>query len=445
MTISKSSFILLAAIAATITSCKTSLHPEDVSSGNADFSRYVAIGNSLTAGYSDGALSRSGQLNSYPLMLSQQFLLAGGGEFRVPYMDAGGGNDGSDNPRRVLGYTIPCNSTTPSLSPTYDPSGSTALNNVSAQGPYNLIGVPGARAIDANFALYGLFNPFLSRFCLNPGTSTMLSEALRVNPTFFTMWLGSNDALLYATGGAVPPSGLFSPALSDTAQVRASLQVLVDSLTKNGAKGAMANVPDVTSVPYFTTIPWNSVVLSQGKADTLNGLYASLGLSNITWTAGANGLMIADSSAPGYMRHATSADLILIVTPGDSLRCGQWGVHPAKPLSDRYVLDQTEAAQIQLYIAQYNAAIAGIAANKGLALVDMNRFMKTFKSGLMYNGVTMNAMFVSGGGFSLDGVHPSPRGYALIANEFIKAINAKYGSTIPEVDALKYNGVVFPK
>jgi lysophospholipase L1-like esterase len=227
-----------------------------------------------------------------------------------------------------------------------------------------------------------------------------------------------------------------------------ALQQMVDSLVQTGAKGAIANVPDVTSIPYFTTVPWNSVVLSQGKADTLNQLYASVGLTAITWNAGANGLMIVDSAAglsSGFMRHATANDLILLTTPGDSIRCGQWGISPAKPLADRYVLDVAEKNQIQSYITNYNAAIASIAISKGLALVDMNKFMKTFKSGIVYNGIGLNATFVSGGGFSLDGVHPTPRGYALIANEFISSINKKFGSTIPQVDVTKYNGVVFPR
>ncbi|GBL35588.1 hypothetical protein EMGBS15_11830 [Filimonas sp.] len=126
-------------------------------------------------------------------------------------MNAGGGNDGSGNPRRVLAYVLPCSGIT-SMSPIFDPTGSTAFNNVSGN-PYNLIGVPGARAIDAVFPLYSSLNPFLQRFCQTPGTSTILSEALRVNPTFFTLFLGSNDVLLYATGGAVPPTSPFSPSI----------------------------------------------------------------------------------------------------------------------------------------------------------------------------------------------------------------------------------------
>ena len=440
----KKYILQIAGIGLLFSACKTNLEPQLISSGEANFSRFVAVGNSLASGYSDGALTLEGQKNSYPKMLAEQFALAGGGVFKVPYMNEGGGNDGSNNAGRVLGFVTPCNSSIPSLSPILNPKGFTPLNNVAAQGPYNLVAVPGIRAIDANWNLYSLLNPFLNRFVQTPGTSTLLSEAMRINPTFFTLWLGNNDVLGYATEGAPAASANpLVPAISDDVAVKVALTTFVDSLTKFGAKGAIANVPDVTSVPYFTTVPWNSVILTQGKADTLNQLYASLSLP-ITWTAGANGLLIVDSTQPGFLRKAIDKDLILLTTPGDSIRCGGWGVLPDKPLIDRYVLDKDEVTLVQLATSNYNKSIAELAAAKNLALVDMNAYMRTITSGIVYNGITMNAKFISGGAFSLDGVHPNPRGYALIANEFIRSINAKYKSSIPYVELTKYKGVLFP-
>lgn len=435
----------IAGVLATATlffSCKPNLKEREVSSGSADFSRYVAVGNSLTSGYQDNALYQEGQLNSYPALLAQQFRLAGGGNFTIPLMPEGGGNDGSNNPRLVLAFTIPCNSTIPGVSPIFDPNGFSALSNVSAQGPFNLIGVPGARAVDCNFPLYSssLGNPFLGRFCQTPGTSTMITEAMRSKPTFFSFWLGSNDVLLYALGGAVAPSNALSPArLSDTAALRQNVQIAIDSLTSRNAKGVMANVPDITSIPYFTTIPYNGAVLTQEQATQLNTVFSG---SPITWSKGANGFLIVDSSSPGFFRHATAHDMILLSTPQDSLTCAGWGT--IKPLGDAYVLDSTEVAEIQTTIKNYNAILKGIATQKNLAFVDMYTYLKTFTSGIVYNGISMNAKYVSGGAFSLDGVHPNQRGYALIANEFIDAINGKYGSTIPHVDPTRYQGILLP-
>ncbi|KXK42155.1 MAG: hypothetical protein IT215_09085 [Chitinophagaceae bacterium] len=435
-------FIILG-ICFSLSSCYPELKEKDIKAGSADFSRYVAVGNSLTSGYADGALYKEGQINSFPKMLSEQFELVGGGLFKIPYMESGGGNDGSNSPRRVLGYATSCMGET-SLSPVFTTEKYTPLNNVKAAGPYNLVGVPGARAIDANLGLYSLLNPFLNRFCSTPGISSIISEATRINPTFFTFWLGNNDVLGYAMGGAVPPQNIFSASLSDENLFRSSIQTSLESLTKNGAKGAIANIPNVTSIPYFTTIPWNGVKLTQGKADTLNALYNQLGITNITWTEGNNGFVIVDSAAPNFIRKATANDLIILSTPSDSLKCGQWGVHPLKPLKDAYVLDENEVNEIVNHTAKLNAIISEYANTFDLALVDMNTFMKSLKSGMVYNGVSYSAVFVTGGGFSLDGVHPNPRGYAMIANEFIKSINQKYGAQIPMVNANKYKGVLFP-
>ena len=81
---------------------------------------------------------------------------------------------------------------------------------------------------------------------------------------------------------------------------------------------------------------------------------------------------------------------------------------------------------------------------KGLAFVDANAILaQVAAGGISGNGFTVTSAFVTGGGFSLDGVHPSPRGYALIANKFVEAINAKYGSNLKGVSLGDYR-ILFP-
>jgi hypothetical protein len=92
----------------------------------------------------------------------------------------------------------------------------------------------------------------------------------------------------------------------------------------------------------------------------------------------------------------------------------------------------------------YNSILKNICIAKDLAYVDVNSFFDKIKSGYIYNGISVNANFVSGGFYSLDGLNLTPRGNALLTNEFIKAINEKYKSTIPEVDAAKFRAVIFP-
>ena len=83
----KNKFIYLAILAAGFASCEPEFENEvnaEYSAGDADFSSYVAVGNSLTAGYMDGTVSRVSQSYSYPSLLARQFALVGGGEFTQP-------------------------------------------------------------------------------------------------------------------------------------------------------------------------------------------------------------------------------------------------------------------------------------------------------------------------------------------------------------------------
>ncbi len=439
--------LLVVVISTTLFSCKPSINTSTITSGNTDLSRYVAIGNSLTSGYADGALRKEGQTESYPNMLAQQFKLVGGGDFKIPYLTDGAGNDGSGNPRRILYNKYDSTTKTYSLAVKFDAGKPVTdlTQSVSLSGPYNLVGAPGVRAVDANWNVYSTLNPFLKRFCAQPGVSTLVTEAMRLNPTFFTMWLGNNDVLGYATAGATgqvdPAIPYTAGALSDPNYVKMNIAAAVDSLTKNGAKGVICNIPDVTSVPFFTTVPWNVIALTdQNIVNALNANYAPLG---ITWALGQNHIIIADPASPAGLRAATAEDLILLSIPQDSIKLAGWGT--IKPVPDAYVIDKDEALVIKNHTAQYNADIATIAATKGIALADMNSYMKTLQSGVVFNGITLTPKFISGGAFSLDGVHPNNRGYALIANEILRVINAKYAAVIPYVDVTNYTGVVFPQ
>ena len=107
---------------------------------------------------------------------------------------------------------------------------------------------------------------------------------------------------------------------------------------------------------------------------------------------------------------------------------------------------EKETGKVLTATAAYNVAIKSIADAKGLAFVDANAKMMQLSSasGLQWDGVKYTATFVTGGTFSLDGVHLTGRGYALIANEFLKVINQKYKSTLPMVNVNSYTGVTFP-
>ena len=107
------------------------------------------------------------------------------------------------------------------------------------------------------------------------------------------------------------------------------------------------------------------------------------------------------------------------------------------------MLTPEEQQSVATALASYNQTIAALAVQYDLALVDANAFLEVFaESGVpLADGSTASATFGTGGGFSLDGVHPSPRGYALLANLFIESIEAKYGATLPDVNPLEFTGL----
>ncbi len=430
----KYKYLLFILILGIIGSCKPELDEFTVSAGSADFSIYVAVGNSLTAGFADGELTKTGQMYSFPNMLSGQFALAGGGAFKQALMKDDYGFGGL----LVLGYNTDCLNET-SLGPieatgSFDPAN---LVNIGAEGPYNNMGIPGAKSFHLVYPGYGTLNPYYARFAADPITSVAINEAVGQNPSFFTLWIGNNDVLSYAlTGGA-------ADSVTGVATYTSTLTGIVQALTGNGAKGAIANIPDITSIPMFTTIPYNGLVLTdQTQVDQLNAAYQQAGAVHVDFQLGQNAFLVYDPNHPAGFRHMTEGEYVLLTTPQDSLKCAGWG--SMVPLGNEFTLIGQEVTDITNAINDYNALIANLADQYGLALVDVNLHLNTALTGVTYDGITFTAEFVTGGLFSLDGVHLNPQGYAIVANFFIDAINEKYGATLPHLDITEYPGVIFP-
>ncbi|RZK90269.1 MAG: hypothetical protein EOO62_35315, partial [Hymenobacter sp.] len=284
------------------------------------------------------------------------------------------------------------------------------------------------------------FNPFFERLlpAATP-TATYLQyvqeRVATLKPTFFTNWLGNNDVLGYATSGGADPA---SP-LSTVADFTTKYQAVLNALTTGGAKGALATIPNVTNVPFFTTVR---------VAAIKTAIRANAALPN----ASAASLYIRTGA--GVIREATDADFLLLTSSavigtlpaGAPLPVGVgYSATLANPLPSQYVLDSDEAAAVLTRTTDLNTVIRTEAANRGLALFDANMYFQgVAANGYATNGVNNTTSFITGNLFSLDGVHPTPRGYALIANEFIRAVNARYGGNIQQVNANDYPGILLP-
>ncbi len=469
-----------------------------LTSGTADFSKYVALGDSFAAGFSDNALFIEGQKGAYPNILAQRFALVGGGAFTTPFMaDNVGGFAGSTTftPRLYFNGSAPASV----ASPPFNQVSTTTLAPLG--GSFNNMGIPGAKSFHLVAPGYGSAagNPYFLRFASSAST-TALADAIAQDPSFFSLWIGGNDVLGYATTG-----GDGSNPITPTATFDGAYGALISQLVTGGRKGVVANLPYVNTLPFFTAIPTNPIPgVSPAQATQLNqlfgGINAALAANSLPSrfstivaddgnpsTVEANPLLIVDESlinistqitaaltplyGPagaafigslyGQARHSRNTvddrDFILLttralITPPNNI---QPGLPPGLetfsargvtyPLQDSAVLTAAEALEIKVATDAYNVTIQAAATANGLAFVDAKAIMTQLSSasGISGNGFTLTSAFVTGGAFSLDGVHPSPRGYALIANKFLEAINFKYGSNLKGVSYNDYR-ILFP-
>ncbi len=424
--------LLLILPALLLWACEPEIDQFEPSAGEADFSVFVSVGNSLTAGFADGELYRYSQENSFPNIMARQLGYVGNEIFRQPLMkdDLGFGN------RLVLGMAEDCQGNE-SLGPV--PAGGTPdpgnFESIAEDGPFHNLGVPGAKTSHLLAAGYGVLNPYYGRFATNPSTSSVIGQTMALDPSFFTLWIGNNDILGFAMGG-----GEGEP-ITPPEDFQNYYGLLLSQLTANGARGAVANIPDIASIPFFNTFPYNALVLtSQPLIDMLNEAYNEL--DHISFSFGPNGFVVSDPGAPGGMRQLVAGEKLLLSLPMDKIRCEGWGSQA--PIPAEYYLSLGQLSQIEDAVESYNAIIAQYAKDLDLALADANTILKNAKSGIYFDGLEFNTAFVTGGVFSLDGVHLSPRGNAIVANLFLEAINEQYNASIPLVSVTKFDGIIFP-
>lgn len=397
-----------------------------VNTGTANFTTYVALGDSLTAGYSSSALVRTYQVNSYPALIYRQATGLSTG-FEQPLVSEPG----------ISGLAV-CNGTNPpapcgilrlvalGVSPTIAPTpGRGVPVNLTLPRPYNNMGVPGDTLHDLVFTTSGGFSDLILRNQPGQPQFTQLQEGLSLKPTFVSLWIGNNDALGAATSGIAVEGVTLTPV----AQFQADYTTAINAIKATGAKMAIANIPDVTSIPFVTTI-------SRFIPNPRTGQPVLDPSGNPIPLIGPNGPL----KAGDFVLLTASAEL----AQGRGIPTALGG--SGQPLSDTAVLSAEEAATIKNYVNAYNAIIAKAASDNGAAFVDANTLLTNLAhTGIHVGGISFGSAFLTGGVFSYDGVHPTAFGYAFIANAFIDAINAQFGGAIPEVDLYPFVFGPLPK
>ncbi len=469
----KIKYLLLSAFILVLWSCETDIENPDANypdqyyapdSGDADFSTYVSMGASITAGVSDNSLFAAAQMNSYPNILASYMSMAGGGEFTQPYVsdNVGGilvGGQEFWGPRLFFNGAGPAEvSGTPT----------TEATNV-VPGPYSNMAMPYAVGISyvapgvgsLGGLATGAANPWYVRTASSDG-ATMLGDALMQQPTFVTFEPG-NDFASYAQFGA---SGFpFGPVVLDgPTGMFAGVVGSIQALSATVPNGVITTIPDPTSTPDWNTVPYNAIPLDQATADQINFAFGAVNIGLVvaqtfglisadevalrtlaSRVQGANPVLIQDEtltdlSALGLpsIRDANENDKISLLAstflgnPADGVNPanGVWGV--TAPLPDLGVLLPSEVQEIQTLLATANGAIAG-SVPEGWALFDLHGlYNEVVTTGVFADGFNMTGDLVFGGFFSLDGFNPTSRGSALIAKRMLEAIDATYGSNLSE-------------
>jgi lysophospholipase L1-like esterase len=372
------------------------------------FKSYVALGNSITAGYQSGGINDSTQRQSYARLLAGQM----GTQYHYAALALPGCPPPISNGltgARLGGTTAPPCALRTTTSVT------DILNNVA---------VPGARVLDPISATTVASNA-LTTFIL--GGKSQVQRALDANPTFATIWIGNNDVLEAGASGVLVPTAGVSPGIISTqAQFQTSYDAMIQQLTDSepNLKGVLIGVVQVAGIPLMqsgATIA--SSATDQAFINSATGKTVTIH-SNCT---GSTSLVSVPQLIP-LIRAGTHPALI---------SC-QPGVVPGTLVGDLFVLDATEQATLAATITGYNTYIKNKADAINFAYYDPNVLLAAQRASgaipgfpIVTGSTSTTATF--GTLISLDGIHPAAAGHKLIANDLIALINTKYGTTLKPV------------
>jgi hypothetical protein len=353
--------------------------------GSADFSVYVAMGTSIGAGTESGGLVSHHQEHAYPALFAHQV----GSAFTYPAI--------SDSGLPALLRLVSL------VGPVILPGSHPGLPaNLTWPASYTNMSIPGALLADAaDSSLYGRSQIFA---IIQRGRGTILQQVVSLQPTFVSFEYGANEVLGPATSGSGTP-------VIDWMTFRRILHATLDSVQAHlpNAKLALFTVPDVTSIPFVTTIKPYLV-------NPANGAHIPL--------IGPDGLLSEDDFVL-----LTAASLLAAGT-GIPIAAGGNG----NPLPDQVVLSASEADNLRYQLDSYNGDIEDEAGIRGMALVDLHGLLqRAATTGIQVGAARYSSAFLTGGLFSLDGVHPTDLAHGLIANLMIDAVNTKFGASVPHV------------
>jgi lysophospholipase L1-like esterase len=384
-----------------------------------DFSTYVALGDSLTAGFTNGGLGMPAQQESYAALLARQ----AGTHFELPLISSPGipgmwtlASLATGSPQFYIPsqaeYGMPINATYP--------------------GIYNNLGVPGATLFDMLFTVGDISRVLLGTatsetimfdLILRNNTNTALEQAIGLGPTFVTVWIGNNDALGAALAGTAAPGLTLTPVETFQVMYGNAIGALA---TNTDADIVVFTIGEGPVLPFVNTIPPVIVDPTTQQPVLINGAPVPL--------IGSNGPVSMDSLI------TLNAAPLLAQGIGIPVELGGTGL----PLPDDLdivartpgVIIRPDEMQVILdHIGAYNEIIYAVADQFGARVFDVRPLYNQYLAeGVKYGGIDFTGDYLTGGIFGYDGIHQAAIGHADLAVHLIDFLNSEFGGSIPQVD-----------
>ena len=399
----------------------------------ATFRKYVALGDSLTAGVEGSCLVTRHQQRSYPKLVADALGIT---DFQQPLFSerAVTSPTGVCLGAVVAGGTITVGAVSQQGAPT----------NGTLPRPYDNLGIPGANAADlvdlrvANPS-GNTANRFGAAILRNfPGGpfegKNAIEEANLLNPDFVTVWVGPNDILGAALSGVVIDGVTLTPA----AVFEAKYTQIMTGLRATGRTVVAVNVPDVGSIPFTTTIPRVVVNPTTRQPVLVGGNPVPLLGPRTTATCSTPPCPLPEGTRVTLGASALLAQGIGIPTSlgGTGLPLPDGSFTPPATLNQGVLLYPDEVTLLRQRTTEINSRIASVAGANGATVVDGHALFDDivahgYEAG---GGIVLTSAFLTGGLFSADGVHASNIGYAIVAKNIIDHVNATKGTHFPPPD-----------
>jgi lysophospholipase L1-like esterase len=374
------------------------------------FQRYVAMGNSITAGFQSGGINDSTQQRSYDNLLSK----AMGTSFTYPKLNMPGCPAPFDinTTQHRVGGAAPTD----------------CAFNAAQPGVINDVAVPGnaVGTLLSNFG--GLPSSFDPLKTLMAGGRTEIELMQAAHPTLVSLWIGNNDVLgAFISLTNAGDTGQITPL----AQFNAQYDSVADAIDATGAKVVAISVANVTNIPFASSAAIYYCLKNGGCPAPFppqNALLAAIP----TFTVNAN------CAPPAGINYLVPWPIAL-----GKVQAAAGGTPTSIDCADTVgVISPEEITAMATAVASFNAHIASVAAARGWAYWDINPALASLRtSGAIPAFPDVSTALVPPGTapgpvgfgpiFSQDGVHPSSAAHRLIADSVAATLNAAFGTALP--------------